>query len=529
MRGNSEVAQPAERHDPERGLDADGARVARWTFAGLSVVALVFYLVVGRHIWFLVDDWEFLAGRSLNLHGLLDDHGGHFVALPVVVFRVLFAVFGLRSYLPYQAVIVVVHITTAWLLRAVIRRAGVQPWIATAAASLFLFFGSGGQNILQAFQITLVGALAFGLAQFLLADHDGPIDRRDWFGLAMGFGAIACSGVGVTMLVVVGVGALIRRGWRAAVFHVVPPFAVWLIWWQRYATKLPTPTVTLLFRWTRRGLEASFNAMGSVPLVGWALAAVLVVGLVFAWRSFPSGGRRDAAVPAAFLTGVAAFLVSTGVSRWFGGLSAATSPRYLYIVAALLMPPLAVAADALARRTRMLVPVMIVLLLVGIPGNLSKTTDRFQPASRYRQMMLSVARSPWATLVPRSLRPEPNLAPAVTIGWLLDGIRSGRVPKPPPSTPRDRMTYALQIGLEELDRGDGRKCGILRGPTDRTLRPGESLVVRGSVAVALLTAARRPLSDFVAFGGRRSSHTLLAVVRPLSLRIVPRSAGASAC
>ena len=166
--------------------DGTAERIARWTFVGLEAVALVFFLVAGRYLWFGGDEWDFLAGRGLSLHDLLAQHGGHLVALPLVIFRALFAVFGLRSYLPYQLVAIVLHLMTAWLLRAVIRRAGAGPWIATAGASLLLFFGAGAQNILTAFQITFTGALAFGFGQLLLADHDGALDRRDWLGTGSG-------------------------------------------------------------------------------------------------------------------------------------------------------------------------------------------------------------------------------------------------------------------------------------------------------------------------------------------------------
>ena len=536
----SEVAPARPPRDPAGALDDDAAteRLARWTFVGLGIVALVFFLVVGRRAWFSFDEWEFLAGRSLSLHDLLEQHGGQLVALPLVVYRTLFAIFGLRSYLPYQAVVVVLHITTAWLLRVVMRRAGVRPWIATAAASLFLFFGSGGQNILWGFQITFVGSIAFGLAQLLLADHDGGLDRRDWLALAMGFGAITCSGVGLIMVGVAGVAALVRRGWRAAAFHAVPLPAIYVLWKHQHPSNSPTTTnVTLLFRWARRCLAASFNAMGQLPLVGWALAAVLVVGLAFAWRSLPRNQRRrGAAIPVALLVGVAGFLIATANSRAPFGLATANFSRYLYVVAALLIVPLAVAADALARGKRTLGLVMVVLLLVGVPGNLSKTRSSFAPASgstRFREMILSVARSPLARRVPRSLRPDPNAAPQVTIGWLLDGVRSGRLPRPKPLAPRAEATNALRLGLEELDSGDDRSCPTLPGPTNRTLRAGQSLVVRGTVAVQLLPDARLPLSDVVLFGttfhAPRGSHTLLAVAGPVSLRIAPRSARASAC
>ena len=58
----------------------------------------------------------------------------------------------------------------------------MRPWLATVAAVVFVFFGAGAENILVAFQITFVGSLVFGLTQLLLADHDGPLDRRDWLG-----------------------------------------------------------------------------------------------------------------------------------------------------------------------------------------------------------------------------------------------------------------------------------------------------------------------------------------------------------
>ena len=519
-------------------VDDPSERLARWTFAGVEVVALVFFLLAGRHLWFVGDEWDFLAGRSLSLHDLLAQHGGHMVAVPLVVYRLLFAIFGLRSYLPYQLVAVVLHLTTAWLLRAVMRRAGAGVWIATAAASLFLFFGAGAENILWAFQITFTGALAFGLGQLLLADRDGALGRRDWLGLGAGLGAIMCSGVGVTMVCVVGAAVLIRRGWRAAAFHTAPLLGLWLIWRARYVSRSPSTTnPTQLLRWIRRGLEAGFDAMGQIPLVGWMLAAVLIIGLAFAWRARPRDERRrGAALPVACLVGVAAFLVMTGITRVQAGIAFAGTSRYLYVVAALLLTPLAVAADALARWKRVLAPAVIVLLLVGIPGNLSRTTSQFLPAqyfSRHRQMLLSVARSPLARRVPRSLRPDPLGAPPLTIGWLLDSVRSDRLPSAQPSTPRDEATNRLRLSLEELDGSDGRKCQALPGPTDRRLQPHQSLVVHGTVGVQLSPHDGLPGSAFLPFGvtafSRPQDHTLVAVTQPLVLRIVPRSPGASAC
>ena len=86
----------------------------------------------------------------------------------------------------------------------------------------FVFFGSGAENILVAFQITFVGSLVFGLAQLLLADHDGPLDRRDWFGLLAGLAGLMCSGVAVTMTVIVGVRDAAAARLAVALFHTAP-------------------------------------------------------------------------------------------------------------------------------------------------------------------------------------------------------------------------------------------------------------------------------------------------------------------
>src|SRR6476646_4720308 len=159
------------------------ARLAVYVFAAVEAGAAILYLVKGRRVWFFGvfgDEWDFLAGRSLTVHDLLQRHGDHLVALPALVFRVLYTVVGLRSYVPYQLCAIGLHLTAAALLRVVMRRAGVDPWIATAAAGLFALFGAGSEDILIAFQITFSGALVLGLVQLLLSDHPGPIDRRDW-------------------------------------------------------------------------------------------------------------------------------------------------------------------------------------------------------------------------------------------------------------------------------------------------------------------------------------------------------------
>ena len=101
------------------------ASVAGLVFVAAVVVAFPLYLVRGHDQWFFLDEWDFLAARSLtNIDSLLRPHNEHWSTLPIIVYRVLWQLFGLRTYLPYQVIIVSLHLTAAVLLRRIMRRAG---------------------------------------------------------------------------------------------------------------------------------------------------------------------------------------------------------------------------------------------------------------------------------------------------------------------------------------------------------------------------------------------------------------------
>ena len=116
--------------------------------------------------------------------------------LPVVVFRALFFVFGLRSYLPYQIVIVALHVTTAWLLRAVMRRGGVRPFTATGGRVAVPLLRVGFANILQAFQITFVARSRSASCNCFSPTTTVRSTAAGLVGLAAGFAAIACPASG---------------------------------------------------------------------------------------------------------------------------------------------------------------------------------------------------------------------------------------------------------------------------------------------------------------------------------------------
>ncbi len=301
------------------------------------IAAPLLLLYLARKHWFFLDEWDFLAHRSLgSFSDLMRPHNAeHWSTLPIIVYRTLYSVVGIRHYWPYQGVVIALHLVAVVLLRVVMRRAGVGPWTATiTAGALLLLLGSGLEDIVSAFQMGFVGSLVFGLAQLLLADHDGRWDRRDWYGLAAGAASLMCSGLGITMVVVVGVSVLLRRGVRAAAGHVVPLAGLYLTWWL--AEGRPTgghqPSISWLslagrlVQWDASGGYGGFTGLGSSLIVGGAIGVALAAGLVLAWAPAGMSRLRGTGAPVcALAVGALVFITVSGLGRWSFGTAYARS------------------------------------------------------------------------------------------------------------------------------------------------------------------------------------------------------------
>ncbi|MGO9875955.1 MAG: hypothetical protein ACLPVY_19425 [Acidimicrobiia bacterium] len=462
-----------------------------FAFAGIGAFASGLFLYLGRRVWFFNDEWDFITTRRAgNFDDLMRPHFGHWSTIPILVYRLLWWTVGLRSYAPYQVLIVALHLAAAWMVRCVMRRSGVRPWIATAAAAILVLFGRGYQDIVWAFQITQVGSLVFGLAHLLLADHDGPLDRRDWIGLAAGTAGMLCSGVAVTMVIVVGIAALVRRGWRIAAIHTVPLGLLYLLWWYRYARgSYSTQGITPigLARFVAATIVNVFRAVGSFDATAALLGWLLIAGLVLAWR--PAGRAnwsRQAAAPFALLVGAVVYLVITAFGR--AGLPGATHrSRYLDLTLAMLLPALGIAADAVVRRWRTTALAVFAILLIGIPGNVraiaAYTHNQETKTALFRQTVFLLPRLRDSRLVPKSTEPLPPF----TIGWLLDGAASGRIPAPSSITDVERAEGQLRLALRSVPHHPtgSETCRPVVHGIRINLGLGESLrIVRDAVVIA---------------------------------------------
>jgi hypothetical protein len=439
-------------------------------------------------MWFYLDDWDFLVDRRAgDLGDLLRAHNGHWVTLPVLLYRFLWWTVGLRSYQAYQVFAVLTYLLGAFLLRMVMRRAGVRPWTATFAAGLLVLYGTAYQDMLHAFQVSLNASLVFGLTHVLLADHDGPLDRRDWLGLAAGAAGLMCSAVGVTMVFAAGLAVLLRRGWKLALVHTVPLAVMFVVWWTTIGNDEPRRTATFgeVRRFVLDTIGATFRDIGRVPAVGVLVAAVLVAGAVIVLR--PRGVRnalRRYALPTALLAGVPVFVLATAVAR-AGMANLSLRSRYEHLAFALMLPALAVAADALMKWRRVLTIPVIAILVIGVPGNVRAVvdysrSDNVQRMAAYRRMIETLPRVPVAQQTPPDLVPESLTGFRVTMGWLLDGAASGRIPAPAHLDPDEVAFATLRLSVaQEKTPAPRTGCRPVAFGLLIALEPGEGVNLIG--------------------------------------------------
>jgi hypothetical protein len=478
-------------------------RAAAWAFGIYVAIALPLLLWIGSYRWFLGDEWAFLADRSVNLHDAFRPHNQHWSTFPLLAYRGLYSLVGLRAYWPFQLLVVVLHLTAAVLLRLAMRRAEVRPWIATVVAATFVLFGPGEDNILWAFQIGFAGALVLGLTQLMLADHDGPIDRRDWLGLLAGLACLMTSGQAIGMIIATGLVCLIHRRVTAALFHTAPLAGVYLVWWV--IEDVPTVlggfdrpfTFGTYVTWMSDAVEALFSALGYFTIIALLLAAVLVVGLVLACRDAGVDQfLRRAAVPVALLAAAVLAMSIAAPSRFAIGEGGAKASRYVGVMAAMTLPALAVAADAISKRWRVLTPVVVALFLVPVPFNAVGFGDStvLTPATytANRDYVAALAKSPLIDQVPAWVRPNQTLTgiPGVTVGWLREAARRGELPSDTNALhPLIAQLIPLQLGIGIVDGAspDGLECETFTEPLALDPEVGDRWYFASDVQAALRT------------------------------------------
>ncbi|HEY3165367.1 MAG TPA: hypothetical protein VGJ71_13455 [Candidatus Limnocylindrales bacterium] len=339
--------------------------------AALAVVAWAVLLVLAASTTFRVDDWDLVANRSLADPGsLLVPFNEHLIAVPAAIFRAIYAVVGLHSYLPYLAVLLLLHLGVAVAVRATVAAVS-GPGAALAAATVVLFLGSGYENLNAAFQIGQVAATLTGI----LAMWAVCVARRPGVAAGLALVAMACHAVGAAFLAGALVAQLLidRRGAR----WFAIPIAVMAVWAVAYDLETfghrEEPISSAIDAIPGFVLAGPFAAAGSLAGLGIRGGLVVVTAaaaLAIVTRARPAAPPLVAAAAVALATEYALIALSRASFGW----QAAEWSRYVYTAAPLAILFAAGWAGRLPRltgerRTRAAV-IVAALTLVGVVGNL---------------------------------------------------------------------------------------------------------------------------------------------------------------
>src|SRR5262245_34184344 len=210
----------------ELGSPQRTSRYADVPFVLISLACAAAVLYVGRSLTFWEDEW-----RSITFDGGLLDYlrpvNQHWSTFPLLLYRATFRVVELRSYIPYLAEVIVLHIVAVAGAYALMRKR-LGPLVATILAVPLLVLGSGAENLLWAFQTGFVGSVVFGVWALFFVER--PRRHAAAITSLLLLASLASSGMGVFFLVAVAGRALLDPSLRSRVSAVVPPLAVYGLW-----------------------------------------------------------------------------------------------------------------------------------------------------------------------------------------------------------------------------------------------------------------------------------------------------------
>ena len=400
--------------------------------AGLAVI-----LVLQSTQWFFFDEWAFI---ELDGAGLMAPHVGHWSLSPTLICDAFRSVFGLGSYLPYAAAMTLAHLAAAHLIWRIMMRAGSNPWIATASTVVFIFLGTGGENILWAFQIGFVGALVFGLLAFYLAMTEKISTPRLALVTAIALVSLTWSGTSIPVVVATAILLLARSGWRRALVFVAITGAVYLAWYfafQGYNGPdtggfAPYKLAVLVPQFIGIMLVFGFGDVFPVPFLGFAILLAIAVWLV---RLLVTKRDLRFAYPALALGAAAAvFAFMSAYSRATMAVGAGRASRYVYLLVLLLLPLIALAITRLVRdRMPWLIGSVVALLaLAGFQGVVLVNEAARQSAIELGSdralsaaLQLYVDETPGIQL---DAVPDPQWAPDITMRELIALYDGGYLP-----------------------------------------------------------------------------------------------------
>jgi hypothetical protein len=458
--------------------------------AALMLVASVEILHDGRGTSFFEDEWDWVQWRrDWNADAFLQPHVQHLVAVPVLVFKLLFATVGLDSYAPYRVAALLAHLVVCLLVFLIARRY-VSPWLAVAATTLVLFLGAGWQDVLWAVNLDRTIATACGLAIVLLIDRRG---RGAEIAIAVLLTvSLASASVGIAVWVGVAAALVAKRPFiRRRLWILAVPAVLYGLWYLKYGVSPPHHDFSSIPNYSADAAAAATGALVGLD-IDWG--RILVALLVIAVLRRLVVAERIAARTAMVLAVPLSFWALTAIARAY--LNEPAASRYVYVGGAwvLVLAVVVLAPRVTSRRVAVLVAMVTALAVVANTGTFRAGGDE-----RRADVTLELAKLGAVEVardhVPPAFVPEPRHAPTLTAAGYFAAIDDLGSPAPSPTQlaaapERERLaadtTLIAAEGItaaEPQGGGSGRSCAV--GTQVDLDVPSSGLVISGPASVSL--------------------------------------------
>jgi hypothetical protein len=500
----------------EPAADAPGDRSSSWVWlaaVGVAVVAsgaLLFYL--DSQLTFIADDWELLVARDgLSLATVFEPFHENIVVGPAIVYKLIQAVFGMSSALPFYFVSISCFLASAVLL-FVYLRFRVGDWLAFLGAFSILFLGAAFEDLLWAFQIGYFGSVVAGLGMLLALDRDD--ERGDWIACGLLVVSIAFSSLGLVFLLGAVTDLIVgRRPRPRRLSMVLLPAALfafwWLVWGHNAESHLSSENVGGLLSYVYEAAAAGVTSIlglatndGSSPdqahLI-WGKVVVLFIAALVGFRIWLDRGiSRGLAVVLVLAFG---FWILAGLNR--SDERFPTSSRYQYPSALFLLLILGEALRGIRPPRTALVVATVVAVAAAVGGislMVREHDERWRPAADAIRSSLaavelgrpSVRPDFPVTFVPNPTVPAARYLSAVDAHGSPAYSESQLVERPEPELAGADLTMAQALGLAlSSPQARDRRCQSLAasasGETGVTLlRGGFTIANEGPAAVEVM-------------------------------------------
>jgi hypothetical protein len=385
-------------------VTAAGVRVphARWIVSVGALIVCAALLVFARDYTFIHDEWTFIVtSPGWTLETIFRPHNEHPSMLLRLTYLALLNTVGLRTYVPYMAVLLLLHLADVVLLFELIRRRAGD-LLAVAAAAILLVLGAGAEDYLWAFQLAWLASVAFGLAALLMLQ--GPATPLR-LGSTAGFLAVSLmfSGIGLPFAIAATVTLAAAPKRRRELLWLLPvglALALWSVTFGRMGNHPdPQPSAFNLLLdplYSLWGLGAgAAGLIGAGETLGPPALVAAVLVLIWAWRR-----HRPDPLTLGVAVGLVAFFAIAGLTRAQLGYQQAAASRYVYVAAVFWLILLADAARDLPWR-RAWRPVLIVFVLLvslaniaALAGNMAEREALMQRAAADFQALDSERNDP---------------------------------------------------------------------------------------------------------------------------------------